>query len=128
MKISKLLNKTGLYVSLVSLLFVSIQAPAMAAMVGAPELLQQAELQTQRDDVREIIARDDVRAALLQYGVSADDVDARIDNLSSGELQQIQTQFADMPAGSGVLGIILGIILILVLLDVLGATDVFPNL
>jgi Family of unknown function (DUF6627) len=31
-----------------------------------------------------------------------------------------------LPAGQGVVGVILAIILILVLLDLLGATDVFP--
>jgi hypothetical protein len=33
-----------------------------------------------------------------------------------------------LPAGSGALGLVLGIILIFVLLDVLGATDIFPRI
>jgi hypothetical protein len=75
------------------------------------------------------MARDDVRAALLDYGVNAADVDARINNLSEAELLRIQHQLDSMPAGGdgGVLGAILIVILIFVLLDVLGATDVFPN-
>jgi hypothetical protein len=111
------------------MLFVSIQAPAMADVVGTKELTMQAELQLQRNDVRELVAREDVRAGLLGYGVSPADIDKRIDSLTSSELLQIQNQLAVLPAGAeGVLGIVLTLIVIFVLLDLLGATDVFPNI
>jgi hypothetical protein len=76
------------------------------------------------------IAREDVRAGLLGYGVSPEDIEKRIDNLTASELLQIQNKLADLPAGAdgGVLGAVLAIILIFVLLDVLGATDVFPRI
>ena len=129
MKIVKIMRTPGIYSMIVALLFVSIQAPAMADMVGTPELTMQAELQMQRDEVRAFIARDDVRSAMLGYGVKAADVDARINDLTGSELLQIQNQLADLPAGgSGVLGVVLAIILIFVLLDVLGATDVIPRI
>lgn len=128
MKIINMLRTSGIYSVIFTFLFVGIQAPAMADMVGTAELTMQAELQMQRDDVRNFIARDDVRAAMLDYGVNVADVDARIDNLSSSELLQIQNQFADLPAGGDILGIVVGIILIFILLDVLGATDVFPRI
>lgn len=128
MKMIKMMKTPVIYATIVSMLFVSLQAPVMADMVGTAELTMQAELQMQREGVREFIARDDVRAAMLNQGVNVADVDARIDNLTSSELLQIQSQMADMPAGGGVLGVVLGVILILILLDVLGATDVFPRI
>jgi hypothetical protein len=129
MKMHKMMRTPGIYSMIVALLCVSIQAPAMADMVSTPEMSTQAEMQMQRDEVRTFIARDDVRAAMLDYGVNAADVDARLDNLSSSELLQIQNQLAELPAGgNGVLGAVLAIILIFVLLDVLGATDVFPRI
>jgi tetrahydromethanopterin S-methyltransferase subunit G len=128
MKISKMLRIPGTCSLIVSLLVVNLQAPAMADMVDTSALNAQAELQTQRDDVRSFIARDDVRAAMLDYGVSTADIDARIDNLSTSELAQLQGQFAELPAGGGVLGVVVGIILIFILLDLLGATDVFPRI
>ena len=109
-----------------SMLFLGIQTPAMADIVGTQELAMQVELQLQRDDVRELLARDDVHTALLGYGVSQTDVDTRIDNLTASELQQIHSQLGDLPAGGSAVGVVLGIILIFVLLDLLGATDVFP--
>jgi len=129
MKIAKLLRTPAAYSIIASMLFVSVQTPAMADVVGTKELTMQAELQIQRNDVRELIAREDVRAGLLGYGVNPVDIDKRIDNLTSSELLQIQNKLADLPAGAdGVLGAVLTIILIFVLLDVLGATDVFPRI
>jgi hypothetical protein len=128
MKIIKMLRKPGIYSMILALLFASIQAPVMADMVGTSDIAVQADLQMQRDDVRSFIARDDVRAALLDYGVNPADVDSRIDNLTTNELMQIQNQLADLPAGNGALGVVLALILIFVLLDILGATDVFPRI
>ncbi len=108
---------------------VSIQAPVMAAMIDNHQLASQAQLQIQRDQVRTFLAREDVRAAMLGYGVADSDVDARINNLTEAELLQIQDRLAKLPAGGdgGVLEAVLVVILIFVLLDLLGATDVFPN-
>ena len=129
MKITKMLRKPGIWSIAFALATVSIQAPVMADMVGTNELVMQAELQMQRDDVRSFMARDDVRAAMLGYGVSADDVDVRINNLTESELLQIQNQLGQLPAGgNGAVGVVLAIILIFVLLDLLGATDIFPRI
>lgn len=129
MKITKILKKTGIFSMMFAFLTVSMQAPVMADMVDNSQLAMQAELQMQRIEVRGFMARDDVRTALLDYGVNVADIDSRIDNLTESELLQIQNQLAQLPAGAdgGVLGVILVVILIFVLLDVLGATDVFPR-
>lgn len=128
MKMIKMLRTPAAYSMIVSMLFLSVQAPSMADIVGTQELTMQVELQLQRDDVRDLIARDDVRDALLGYGVNPADVDTRIDNLTSSELLQIQNQLGDLPAGSGALGAVLTVLLILILLDVVGATDIFPRI
>jgi len=128
MKISKILKTPIAYSMIISMLFLGVQTPAMADIVGTQDLTMQAELQLQRDDVRQLVAREDIRSALLDYGVNPADIDTRIDNLTSGELLQIQNQLGDLPAGSGVLSVVLTIILIFVLLDLLGATDVFPRI
>ena len=108
---------------------VSVQTPVMAAMVDNHQLATQAQLQLQRDQLRTFLAREDVRQAMLGYGVPDADVDARINNLTEAELLQIQDRLAKLPAGGdgGVLEAVLVVILIFVLLDLLGATDVFPN-
>lgn len=124
-----MLRKTFIYSLITVFLSTGLQAQAMAGMVGTAQLAVQAEAGQQRDEVRTLLAREDVRAALQGYGVDSDAAAARIDNLSSAELQQIHQQLAQLPAGadSG-LGIVLGIIFIFIVLDLLGATDVFPRI
>lgn len=92
-------------------------------------LLQEQQGQEQRLALRELLAREDLRAALVQRGVDVDVVDARIDRLSAAELQMLHERLGELPAGadSGV-GLVLGIIFIFIILDLLGATDVFPRI
>jgi hypothetical protein len=124
---TKLLRKTFIY-SLVTL-FLANSLPAQATLVDNQQLAQQAQTAMQRSEVRDLLARTDVRAALLDYGVSEDAVDARIDSLTASELQQMHAQLADLPAGAeGALGLVLGIIFVFIVLDLLGATDVFPRI
>lgn len=128
MKITSKLRTPVSCTMIACMLFIGMPIPGMADVVGTQELTMQVALQVQRDEVRDFVARDDVRDALLGYGVNPADVDSRIDNMTSTELLQMQNQLADMPAGGSVAGAVLGIILIFVLLDLLGATDVFPRI
>jgi len=118
----------GVCATLFAVTTASVSMPAMADIVDTQTLAAQADLQMQRDDVRVLIARDDVRGALAGYGVSPADLDARVNNLTQGELLQIQQQLDNLPAGGSAVGVVFGIILIFILLDLLGATDVFPRI
>jgi hypothetical protein len=129
MKMTKMFRTPVDCSMIASVLLLGFQTPAMADIVSTQELTMQAELQMQRDDVRNLMARDDVRTALLNYGVNPADIDARINNLSASELLQVQNQLSTLPAGGdGALGIVLTLIVIFILLDLLGATDIFPNI
>ncbi len=122
-----LLRKTFLY-SLISVMLVG-PVQANAALVDNQQLAQQARVEQQRSTVRDLLAREDVRAALLDYGVSEEAAHARVDRLTAAELQQLQARLAELPAGadSGI-GLVLGVIFIFIILDLLGATDIFPRI
>lgn len=121
------LRRLCVYPVLISMLGSAV--PAHAGMIDNSQILQQHQEVQQRDTLRQALARDDVRAALLAQGVDPSVVDSRVDRLSSSELQQINAGLAGLPAGadSGV-GLVLGIIFIFIVLDLLGATDVFPRI
>jgi len=124
----KFTRTLGLTLSLAAVTTASLPAPVMADLIDTQTLAAQAEVQTQRDTLRLLVARDDVRAALAQRGVNAADLDARIHQLTPAELLQIQQKMDALPAGSGAVSLIVSVILIFVLLDLLGATDVFPRI
>jgi hypothetical protein len=125
--IRQTLRRTFLWTLIAMFLSASLQA--QAGMVGNQQLEQQSQTEIQRDEVRDLLARDDVRAALQQYGVSEQEAQQRVDNMTSAELQQMHEQLTELPAGGdGALGIILGIIFVFIILDLLGATDIFPRI
>lgn len=102
--------------------------PVQAGMVDNTQLVQQQQDVQQRDSLRQVLAREDVRSALVAQGVDPASVDARVEHLTAAELQQINAGLADLPAGGDGVGLILGIIFIFIVLDLLGATDVFPRI
>ena len=104
-------------------IFVSL--PAQAAMVGTAEIsnsmagleLNQAAIQQKREWIHQ---------QLLEHGVSPADSRSRIDMLSDSQVVQIHQKIDDMPAGAGVGGGILVVFIVLVITDLMGATDIFP--
>jgi hypothetical protein len=49
-----------------------------------------------------------------------------VSSLSDAQVQQIHQRIDEMPAGSGALGTVAFIFLVLVITDLTGLTDVFP--
>ena len=115
---------TGL-LSAALLLFmqVLIVPAAQAAMIGNDTVIQQQDRAAMKAQVMELMDHKVAAKALGDYGVSKDQVSQRLDRLTDQELQQLAQKAEELPAGQGV---ILAIILILILLDLLGATNVFP--
>lgn len=108
-------------------LSMSFQAPAGAAMIGSEQIAMAAELEGKRAEIQTLVAREDVARALLGYGVDPSDVEQRVANLSDAEVLQIHDRLDEVPAG-GVLGAIIAILVIFMLLDMAGVTDIFPRI
>ena len=112
--------------SLLLFMQLMIVPAAQAAMIGNDTVIQQQDRAAMKAQVMELMDHKVAAKALGDYGVSQDQVSQRLDRLTDQELQQLAQKAEELPAGQGVVGVILDIILILVLLDLLGATDVFP--
>lgn len=103
--------------------------PAQAALVSTQQAIQTDQAATNRAKVDALMQREDVRAEMARLGVDPDEATQRVAALSDGEIAQIAGQLETMPAGQSVLGTILilaGVTaIVLVVLDILGVTDVF---
>ena len=102
---------------------------ARAGLVSTEQLVGAKSAASERERLAAILMRDDVRAQMEALGVDRDEAMARLASLSDQEVQQIAGQVDELPAGQnflvGVL-IVAGIVLVgLVVLDLLGVTDVF---
>lgn len=124
----KLFRKPFIFTMVAALLSMSLQTTAFANVITNDQLAVESSMQIQRSEVATFLAREDVRSSLSNAGVSASNLDKRINNLSDSQVLQIHSQMNSLPAGgNGILGAILVIILIFILLDLAGATDVFPG-
>ncbi len=106
-----------------------IQAPVQAALVDTQSLTAAEQSATaQRQALNEAVMREDVQAKLLELGVNPADVQARIAGMTPAELNRLQGQLDQLPAGGDALGTVALVLLILILLDIAGVTDIFPGL
>lgn len=105
-----------------------LSATAQATMVSTQELVAGAAQQTSRAQVLAILSQDEARDTLLQLGVNPADVEARVNSMSADELQAFSQQVADMQAGGSAIGVIVLVFVILIVLDLLGTTNIFPSI
>jgi hypothetical protein len=100
--------------------------PAYAAMTSTATLLQQEQRALERSELLEVLDRDAVQRQLRDLGVDATAAKQRVAAMTDEEVRQLNTHLAEMPAGGDVLGFVLVVFIVLVITDMLGATDVFP--
>ena len=104
---------------------------AQAAMVATDSVIEQAVKADDRARVMEFMAREDVRRQMESLGIDPDEAAQRAESLSDEEIQQIAGQLDQLPAGQDtligvVLAAILIVLLVLLITDLVGVTDVFP--
>lgn len=108
-------------------LFISLQSGvAQAAVVSTQTLLQEQQTRFDRVQLRALLEREQAIEALQSLGVDPEMVQDRVASMTAEELAQFNEQVEQMQAGGGALGVVVLVFLILILLDLLGATDIFP--
>jgi len=80
-----------------------------------------------QERVATFLARDDVQAQLVAMGVDPGDAAARVAALTPQELASLDQRIADMPAG-GVIAVIGVVFLVLLILELVGVTNVFTKI
>jgi hypothetical protein len=126
-------RRSAKFVSILLIVFLSsIYMPVQsvfAAMIGTKAVLVDEEMQYAREKIRAFLDREDVRTALTAQGIDPLEAKARVDSLSEAEIQQISDRIDQLPAGGGVLEAIaiiaIVLFLVLLILDMMGVTDVF---
>lgn len=95
-----------------------------ADMVGTSQLLAQEERSARIDLVETYMAREEVRSQMESMGVDPMLAAERVAALTDSQLQQLALNIERAPAGSGALGIVVTVLVIVLLLEILGITDI----
>ena len=113
-------------VVIVSTALLGFPLAAQASVVTTEEALSVQAADANRDRVTGFLARDDVRAALEQQGISADTAAERVRAMSDLEVAQLADRVGQAPAGGNVIGVLFTVFVILLVTDILGFTKIFP--
>ena len=105
-----------------------ISAGPMAAhadMLSTTMILSEAERSARVEMVETYLDREDVRSQMEAMGVDPALAAERVAGLTDAQLQQLALNIDSAPAGSGELGIVIAVLVILLLLELLGVTNIF---
>lgn len=118
------------YLAVVLLLLSSWHQSASAAMIGTEKLLQTGRRQDTCDYLHQVMARQEIRNALIDQGIDPREAQLRIESLTDEEITLIAQKINDLSAGSGVfmfsLIIIAVIVAAFITFNYTSVTGVFP--
>ena len=116
---------------LMTLILVQINVPVhsvFAVMVETEAVLANQDSQNNRVNVRGFLERQDIKSLLTAYGIDPNEAKERVDSLSDAEVMQITDKIDQLPAGSSFAGtllyVVIIVILVLLITELLGYTDI----
>ncbi len=105
--------------------FTTYSLPAWSGIVTTDQLIQEQFETLDRASLLAMLDREDMRQQLVERGVDPDYAKQRVAALSDAQVKDIKDNIDNMPAGSGAVTILIAVLLVLVILDVVGVTNIF---
>ncbi len=124
MNISKL-SRLVLRCFAVAIVAVGFAPWANAGVIGSSEFLDTEARAERIADIEIFLARADVAEQLESFGVAPDMVLERVDSLTDQELLELQGAISEQVAGGDVIAVLGVIFVVLLVLELLGVTNVF---
>jgi hypothetical protein len=108
------------------MIFVSLTPPVSAAVISTEQVLTMEDRQARIAGIQASLARADVQSAMIELGVDPAQAQARVHALTDEELLQLEGKLETLPAGGdGVLVLIGAVFLVLLILELTGAINIF---
>ncbi|MES9829086.1 MAG: PA2779 family protein [Candidatus Thiodiazotropha sp.] len=100
----------------------------LASPIDTMTVIQMDERAMHTDRIRSAMTRDDVRSTLVGMGINPAEAELRLDALTDAELVMLNQQMDELPAGGSILGVLGAVLIVLIVLELLGVTNVFTRL
>jgi len=124
------LKPVGLFLAVFMFILSGPCQSSMAAMIGTESVINTDRAQNAREYLKSLLARKDVRNALVSQGIDPLEAKNRIDSLSDEEATLVSDQLQELPAGGSffttLLIVVFIVFLVLLATDIAGYTDIFP--
>ncbi len=110
----------------VSFALLPIARTAQAGIIATETAIEISDRSQQVDRVNELLARQSVQDVMVKLGVDPADASARVESLTAEELELLENNLAELPAGGvGVIEVVGIVAVVLIVLELLGVTNVF---
>lgn len=113
---------------LITFCIVSVFTPVARATVIDTRTILAAQADSPQADVQAFLARGEVREQLIALGVDPGDASGRVAALTGQEISLLQNHINDLPAGSSALALLGAVFLVLIVLELVGVTNIFSKL
>lgn len=111
------------------ILLLTVGPIAQAGVISTGAALQMQARQHQLERVDTFLARDDVRRTLIRHGVDPHHAKQRVNALTEAELARLAGRVDELPAGGvGVIEVLGITAVVLLVLELLGVTNVFTKI
>ena len=110
---------TGIIMAVMMLLISTPFQSALAALVNTETVLAENQSQEAREYIKQLLAREDVRSALIAQGIDPLEAEARLASLSDAEVIELADQIENLPAGGDGLGLVIAVLVIVILVLVI---------
>jgi hypothetical protein len=111
----------------VSIICMGFAQAAPAGMIGTGYLLEDESRAASISRMDILLARADVARQLEAFGVDQAMVMERLDALSTAELLELEGKLDSQVAGGDIIGLIGAVFVVLLILELVGVTDIFKS-
>lgn len=115
-----------IHILLAAFIYTSILSPAYSTVISSEELLTDYQAAEIRSELAALFDREGVQKELIKRGVDPADAKLRISSMTDPEIMKLSEEMEKLPAGQGVLGVIVVVLVIILLTEILGFTN-FSN-
>lgn len=111
----------------VSIVCMGFAQAAPAGMIGTAYILDKESRAASVSRIEILLARGDVAGQLEAFGVDRALVVERLNGLSHAELLELEGQIDSQVAGGDIIGLIGAVFVVLLILELVGVTDIFKS-
>jgi hypothetical protein len=111
----------------VSIVCMGFAQAAPAGVIGTSYMLDEESRAASLSRIEVLLARDDVGKQLEAFGVERAMVVERLNGLSHAELLELEGQLDSQVAGGDIVALIGAVFVVLLILELVGVTDIFKS-
>ena len=126
---STTIRKAGLYILIFNFLVATFPQQALAGIIATPAAIAAQDNHDSLSHLKELLAREDVRGQLMQLGIDPAVAELRVNSLTPAEIARLQPQLDSLPAGGDGILVVIGLVfVVLIILELVGVTNIFTKL